>query len=176
MASPKTLYFEDVNVGDSLPALRKGPVTHTDLVKYSGASGDFNPLHTVPEFATQQAGLPGLIAHGMLSMAYAGQLVTDWIGPMGAVKRLKAQFRAMTFLGDAVTCEGRVTDKRQTKEGNLVDVDIALSAGPDARKTIIGNATVALPTRLKSKKQVRSSKRKTTRKVAARSKKVARRV
>ena len=78
-----TLYYENVAIGDSLPILKKGPVSLTDLVKYSGASGDFNPLHTVPEYARARAGLPDVIAHGMLNMAYAGQLITDWMGPGG---------------------------------------------------------------------------------------------
>lgn len=150
-----TLFFENVTIGDALPVLTKGPITLTDLVKYSGASGDFNPLHTVPEYAKQQAGLPDVIAHGMLSMAFAGQLVTDWIGSAGEVKRLKAQFRAMTFLGDTVRCEGIIADKRQTADGNLVDVNIVLTAGRDGRKTILGQATVALPS--KAKKGTRGS-------------------
>ncbi len=165
-----TLYFDDVAIGDAVPPLKKGPVTLTDLVKYSGASGDFNPLHTVPEYAKQRAGLPDVIAHGMLSMAYAGQLITNWIGTDGEVKRLKAQFRAMTFLNDEVTCEGIVADKRQTKDGNLVDVNIVLSAGREGRRTVVGSATVALPARAKRKTATTATKKKAAKKKAAKKK------
>lgn len=156
----KTLYYEDVRLGDVLPRLIKGPLTHTDLVKYSGASGDFNPLHTVPEHARERAGLPGLIGHGMLSMAYAGQVVTNWMGPDGEVKRLKAQFRAMTFLDDEIVCEGIVADKRETKDGNLVDVNITVTAGRDERRTVVGSATVALPSRGKKRAPKKAATRK----------------
>lgn len=174
MATP---YYETVTIGDALPALKKGPITLTDLVKYSGASGDFNPLHTQPEYARTRAGLPDVIAHGMLSMAYAGQLITDWLGADGDLRKLKVQFRAMTQLNDEVTCDGIVADKRQTKDGNLVDINIVLNAGREGRKTVVGSATVALPSKVKrkpAKKKVTKKKvtRKATKKKATRKKPV----
>ena len=169
----RTPYFEEITVGDSLPALKKGPISLTDLVKYSGASGDFNPLHTVPEYAKSRAGLPDVIGHGMLSMGYAGQLITDWMGPDGEVKRLKAQFRAMTFLNDEVTCEGVVADKRQTADGNLVDINIVLTAGRESRRTIVGSATVALPSKSKaSTAKKKPAKKKPAKKKSAKKKTV----
>jgi len=165
----KQLFFEDVTIGDYLPVLKKGPVTLTDLVKYSGASGDFNPLHTVPEYAREQAKLPNVIGHGMYSAAFAGQILTDWIGMEGEVRRIRTQFRAMTFLGDEIEVNGVVTDTRRTKNGNLVDVDIVVTAGPDKRKTIVGDGTVALPSHAKAAKPAakKAKAKKTGKKKAA---------
>src|SRR5260221_11170048 len=73
---PAKLPFEDVQVGDAIPTLVKGPVTHLQLVRYAGASGDFNPLHTDPKTG-EALGTGGIIAHGMLVIGSAGQMVTD---------------------------------------------------------------------------------------------------
>jgi acyl dehydratase len=72
-----------VAVGDELPPLSLR-VTRADLVRYAGASGDFNPIHWSGRVATG-VGLPGVIAHGMLTMALAGRLVTEWVGDPGAI-------------------------------------------------------------------------------------------
>jgi acyl dehydratase len=73
------VYFEDVQVGDEMPALVKGPIRQIQLTRYAGASGDFNPIHQDPEFA-QAAGMGSVFAHGMLSMGFVAQSVTDWLG------------------------------------------------------------------------------------------------
>ena len=75
--------FESVSVGDVLPAMTY-PVRRVDLVRYAGASGDFNRIHWNEAFATS-VGLPDVIAHGMFTMATAARLVTDWCGDPGAV-------------------------------------------------------------------------------------------
>src|SRR5439155_140570 len=71
------VYFEDVAVGDELPPLVKGPIAQIQLTRYAGASGDFNPIHQDDEFA-KAAGMGGVFAHGMLSMGFGAQAVTDW--------------------------------------------------------------------------------------------------
>ena len=137
------LYFDDVSVGDEVPSITKPSITEVQLVKYAGASGDYNPIHTVHHHA-EKAGLGGVIAHGMLSMGFAGEHVTKWIGESGDLKRLKVRFTSMTRPGDVVTLKGKVTDKRQAEGENLVDCDIWIEK-EDGAKTIVGNATVALP-------------------------------
>ncbi len=139
------LYFEDVKAGDEVPSITKPPITEVQLVKYAGASGDFNPIHTVHHYA-EKAGLGGVIAHGMLSMAFAGEHVKQWIGDSGDLKRLKVRFTSMTRPGDVVSLKGTVTDKKQADGENLVDCDIWIEK-EDGTKTIVGNATVALPAR-----------------------------
>ena len=98
-------------IGEAIGPLVKPPVTKTQLVKYSGASGDFNPIHTVDEFAVE-AGLGGVIAHGMLTMAFVGQMLTDTIRAQGEgdLRKFKIRFAGMVRPGDVITCEGRVTE------------------------------------------------------------------
>ncbi|WP_188941845.1 MaoC family dehydratase [Nakamurella endophytica] len=79
-----------VAVGDELPPLTVA-VTRDRLVRYAGASGDFNPIHWNDRVASA-VGLPGVIAHGMLTMALAGRLVTDWVGGPGGVVELGVTF------------------------------------------------------------------------------------
>src|SRR5438094_7587212 len=100
------VYFDDVTVGDELPPLVKGPIQQIQLTRYAGASGDFNPIHQDDEFA-RAAGMGGVFAHGMLSMGFVGQAVTDWSGA-GTVRKLGVRFAALVRLKDVVTCRGRV--------------------------------------------------------------------
>ena len=138
------LYIEDINEGDGIPELVKEPVSRVQLVKYAGASGDFNPLHTVEDFA-KKAGFEQPIAHGMLSMAFVGQVLTDWL-PAGALKKLGTRFTAVTFPGDTVTCKGTVIRKYQEGDDNLIEVEVWAET-QNGTKTVQGNAVAALPTR-----------------------------
>lgn len=91
-------------VGDEIPVLVKEPVSKVQLLKYAGASGDYNLIHT--DIQTAQAmGLGDVIAHGMLSMGMLGQMLTDFAGPEN-VRRLSVRFGAMVRLGDQLTCRG----------------------------------------------------------------------
>ncbi|WP_019122349.1 FAS1-like dehydratase domain-containing protein [Brevibacillus massiliensis] len=89
-----------------LPVLKKPVITHTQLVRYAGASGDFNPIHTVVPVG-EEAGLGGVIAHGMLIMGFAGQAVCAWF-PRKQLRRLKARFADITRPGEQITVTGRV--------------------------------------------------------------------
>ena len=116
----KKVFFEDVEVGNEIPPLVKEPIDEVQLVKYAGASGDFNPLHTVHAFG-EMAGFGGVIAHGMLSMGSVGQLLTDWVGPE-ALKKLKVRFSGVVKPGDVITCKGKILEKRTEEGKNLVDL------------------------------------------------------
>lgn len=140
----KKIYFEDVNVGDSIPELVKPPVNESQLVMYAGASGDFNPLHTVHAFG-EKAGFGGVIAHGMLSMGFVGQVMTDWVGNE-ALAKLSVNFRAITKPKDVITCKGKITKKYSEGGKNLIDVDL-LAENQRGEKTIVGQATAALPSK-----------------------------
>jgi acyl dehydratase len=139
------LYYEDVEKGDELSQLVKGPLAETDLVRYSGASGDFNPIHTVPRVA-QEVGLEGVIAHGMLIMAYAGQLITTWAGP-GTLRRFKVRFSGMTTPGETVVCEGRVTGTEMVDGEGIVRGRITVKGVEDGSLKLKGDFTAALPSR-----------------------------
>jgi len=90
--------FEDVEVGEVLPA-RSFPLRRADLIRYAGASGDVNVIHWNDRVA-REVGLPGVIAHGMLTMATAGRLVTDWAGDPGAVVSYGSKFNGLVAVPD----------------------------------------------------------------------------
>jgi acyl dehydratase len=138
------VYFDDVKVGDELPPLVKGPIKQIQLTRYAGASGDFNPIHQDDEFA-RAAGMGGVFAHGMLSMGFVGQAVTDWAGA-GTVRKLGVRFAALVRLKDVVTCRGRVVAKSSTAGVHLVDLEV-WAENQQAEKVVTGRATVALPAR-----------------------------
>jgi acyl dehydratase len=101
--------FENIHAGQSLPPLTKH-VTVEQIRQYAEASGDRNPIHLDETFA-RSAGLPGVIAHGMLTMAFANQMVTDWLGDRSLLKRLQGRFAGMVLPEDEVTCSGTVASK-----------------------------------------------------------------
>ncbi len=109
---PVKLYYEDVQVGDAIPKLVKSPVSHLQLVRYAGASGDFNPLHTDPKIG-ELVGIGGIIAHGMLIMGFVGQLLSDYVGPT-TLRKFDVRFKGMTRLDDVITCTGTITEKYET--------------------------------------------------------------
>ncbi|WP_406283499.1 MaoC family dehydratase [Embleya sp. NBC_00896] len=92
--------FDDVEVGTELPA-QSFPVSRETLVRYAGASGDFNPIHWNGRFATE-VGLPDVIAHGMFTMAEAARVVTDWIGDPSALMEFGVRFTKPVVVPDTV--------------------------------------------------------------------------
>jgi len=115
--------WADVEVGTELPSLTV-TLERVDLVRYAGASGDFNPIHWNQRFA-QAVGLPDVIAHGMLTMATAGRVVTDWVGDPGAVLEYGVRFTRPVVVPDdagaVVEITGSVAEKR---EDGTVRVDL----------------------------------------------------
>lgn len=138
------VFWEDVSEGSEIPALVKNPTTR-QLVQYAGASGDFYEIHYDKDFA-ESTGLPGVIIHGALKNAFLGQLVTDWAGPSGVVKRLTCQYRRMDVPGEPITARGTVSRVYQENGENLVECQIWLE-NPRGENTTPGSATVALPSR-----------------------------
>jgi len=139
-----TVYADDVNVGDELPPLVKGPIQQIQLTRYAGASGDFNPIHQDDEFA-RTAGMGGVFAHGMLSMGFVAQALTDWAGA-GRVRKLSVRFAGLVRLKDVVTCHGRVVEKSSKDEVHLVELEV-WAENQRREKVVTGRATLALPSR-----------------------------
>lgn len=142
--SPAKLYFEDVHIGDTFPHLVKPPITHLQLVRYAGASGDLNPLHTDPKVG-EMVGTGGLIAHGMLIMGFVGQLLSDYVGP-GALRSFDVRFKGMTYLGDVITCTGSITEKYETGDEGCV-VGQLQAADQSGHVKVAGTFVAALPKR-----------------------------
>ncbi len=103
-----------MNVGDQTPPLHCSLDLET-LVRYAGASGDFNRIHYDAEYARAAAGLDGVIGHGLLAMALVVRAVTDWIGDSGRVRRSTARFSATTKLGDRLTISGEVVEQDEAR-------------------------------------------------------------
>ena len=132
-----------MEIGAQLPAQRF-PVTRADLVRYAGASGDFNPIHWSDRVATG-VGLPGVIAHGMLTMGLAARAVTTWAGDPGALVEYTVRFGRPVVVPDddagaEVTVRGRVA---AVLEGGRVRVDLTVSSGGE-KVLSLARAVVAL--------------------------------
>ena len=142
--NPAVHYDEDVQVGDTLPPLVKEPMSHLRLVRYAGASGDFNPLHTDPKVG-EAIGTGGIIAHGMLIMGFVGQLVSCYVGPQ-AVRKFAVRFKGMTHLDDVITCSGSITKKYEL-DGEHRIVGKVQAADQNGDIKVSGTFEAALPTR-----------------------------
>ncbi len=98
----------ELSNGESLETVLKG-VSRMELIKYAGASGDFNPIHTIDEEA-KKAGLPGIIAHGMWTMGNLSKLFTPYY-EVGYIKDYNIRFSGMVFLNDVLTLKAELVDK-----------------------------------------------------------------
>jgi acyl dehydratase len=135
------LVFDDVKVGDEAPVLSH-KLTRTDLVKYAGASGDFNPMHH-DEILAKAAGQPSVFGHGMFSMGLLGSALTDYVG-VGNVQRYQVRFARQTWPDEVLSTRIVVTGKRQEDGKKLVDLDVTLSNGEGETK-VVGKATADVP-------------------------------
>ncbi|MDL4776337.1 MULTISPECIES: MaoC family dehydratase [Thermomonosporaceae] len=125
--------YTDVEVGTEIAA-RSYPVDRADLVKYAGASGDFNPIHW-RERVARSVGLPDVIAHGMFTMAQGGRFVTDWVGDPGAVVDYGVRFSSPVVVPD----EGGATLEISGKVEEKLDggkVVVALTARSSDQKVL----------------------------------------
>lgn len=136
-----TLMMKDVQPGQELPPLQLPPVNRGQLALFAGASGDHNPIHIDLDFA-RQAGLPDVIAHGMLGMAWLGRLLTDW-APQSRLRQFNVRFLGITHLGNAITCRGRVVELVERKGERCARVEIS-SSDQTGQTKIVGEAFIAL--------------------------------
>ena len=139
----KKLSYADVQVGDEAPVISH-KLTRTDLVKYAGASGDFNPMHH-DEVAAQQAGQPSVFGHGMFSMGFLGSALTDYVG-VGNVRRFQVRFAKQTWPDEKLSTKIVVTGKRTEGRDHLVDLDVRLLNEVGEEK-VVGEATAVVSAR-----------------------------
>jgi acyl dehydratase len=140
----KQLHYEDVAVGGEITPLVKQPTT-MQLVMWAGASGDYNPIHYDKDFA-QSRGLSGVIVPGQLTGAFLGQMMTDWIGEKGALRKLSCSYKGMSYPGEAITCKGKITKKYVQDGEHFVECSL-WAENPKGEKTASGKAMVILPSR-----------------------------
>jgi acyl dehydratase len=132
---------QDLESGSILPELAKPPITKVQLVKYAGASGDYNLIHTDDETA-RTVGLEGVIAHGMLSMAFLGEYCCWLAGPQ-SVRRLAVRFVEMVRPGDTLTCRGRVKGRTVGDAGKRLQLEV-WAENQQAERVTVGEAEIVL--------------------------------
>ncbi|WP_067726185.1 MaoC/PaaZ C-terminal domain-containing protein [Oceanobacillus damuensis] len=124
----------DLQIDDSLEEITLNPVSRIDLIKYAGASGDFNPIHTIDAEATK-AGLPGIIAHGMWTMGNLAKLFTPYLEE-GFIQDYKIRFAGMVFLEDVITLKARLQEENE----ELLDFTVA-AVNQNGKEVIKGAIT-----------------------------------
>jgi acyl dehydratase len=133
--------MSDITVGTEIPALKLAPINRATLALYAGASGDHNPIHIDSDFA-KKAGMPDVFAHGMLSMAYLGRMLTDW-QPQAKIRKFSNRFAAITQLQDVITCSGKVVELIEQNDETVARCEIqAIKA--TGEQTLVGEALVAI--------------------------------
>ena len=145
--------FEHIQIGDSMPSYTTGPITRTHLVRYAGASGDFNPLHHDETFA-KMIGLNSVIAHGMLIMGIVGEAITAWVENK-YLRKVSARFLSMTEPVDwnnventknraTITISGKVVKKYEENGEKRIHCSIVAKDALGSRK-LDGFFIAALP-------------------------------
>jgi acyl dehydratase len=134
--------FDNVQIGDELPALKLPPVNRAMLALFAGASGDHNPIHIDLDVA-RRAGLADVFAQGMLGMAWIAQLITGWTS-QSTLRRLDVRFLGITHLGNAMQCSGRIVEKLEQDGERCVRIEMQ-SVNQFGQTKIVGEALVALP-------------------------------
>lgn len=125
-------YITDLQEGEGLKEITLDPVSRIDLIKYAGASGDYNPIHTIDQEA-EKAGLPGIIAHGMWTMGNLSKLFTPYLED-GFIQDYSIRFSGMVFLQDVITL------KANLQETGKQQLDFKVSAtNQDGKEVIKGN-------------------------------------
>ena len=134
----------DTVVGQELPPMVKPPIAQDQLNRYAEASGDFNPIH-LNEEAARRVGLAGIIAHGMLSMAFLGQYISGLIAsdPQALLASLKVRYINMVRLGDTLTCQGVVKNIAVAEGETTITID-CWAQNQRGEKVTVGEAEVAV--------------------------------
>jgi acyl dehydratase len=136
------IHFEDVREGQEIPPFVVDGLTRTDLVRYAGASGDFNPIHHDEEFA-KMAGNPTVFGHGMLTAGFVAKCATDFVGPEN-LRRYKVRFASRVWPGDTITCKGRVTRKYEENGERRIDGEL-VALRQTGEVAVTGSFSAALP-------------------------------
>jgi acyl dehydratase len=144
--STQVHYFDDINIGDSIPSLTKGPLTSAHLMRWSAAFENWHKIHYDAPFAVEHDKLPALLVNGSLKQQFVVQLLKDWTGPEGWVWKASFQFRAMNLVNETLTAWATITGKTALQDYGLVTLELGIinTAGKESTP---GRATIALPFR-----------------------------
>jgi acyl dehydratase len=128
--------------GAQIPLVVVESLTRTDLVRYAGASGDFNPIHHDETFA-RAAGNPTVFGHGMLTAGFVARCLTDFVGP-GNLRRYKVRFATRVWPGDTITCTGTVTRRYEDAGETRIDGEV-VATNQKGEAAVTGTFTAAIP-------------------------------
>ncbi len=137
-----TLKRSELSVGQTYEEVLVDDLKRTQLVMYSGASGDYNPLHTDEVYTREAAGYPGVFAHGMLTMGMTGRLVTNFVGAAN-VKKYGVRFTNQVWPGDTLTGTATVEAIREDDGEWVVDLTVA-TVNQKGDKVVMGYATASV--------------------------------
>ena len=135
------LNYACLKVGDKIGSYATARISRTTLALFAGASGDHNPIHIDIDFAKKH-GMDDVFAHGMLSMAYLGRLLTNLV-PQAAIRQYGVRFGSITNLRDKITCSGEVVEKYEEAGDKLVKLSLT-AANQDGDVKLSGQAVIVL--------------------------------
>ena len=138
----KILYFEEIREGDEAPPVVVANITRTHIVKYSGASGDFNPIHHDELYAIR-GGNDRVFAMGMMTAGFLSHLVTGWVGD-GQLRKYKIRFTRQVWPGDTITCRGKITKKYTADGKNYIEAHV-FAENQRGEKVITGAMAAEVP-------------------------------
>ena len=134
-----TIKASEISVGDTFEEVLVEDLKRTQLVMYSGTSGDYNPLHTDDKYCQEAAGYPGVFAHGMLTMGLTGKMLTNYVGD-GRLTKFGVRFTNQVWPGDTLTSTATVTELREEDGDKLVDLEVK-TTNQDGTTVVSGYAT-----------------------------------
>lgn len=144
MAPSRTATYGDLQVGDRLPDLVRGPLREPHLMRWSAAIENWHRIHYDQRFAIEHDNLPGLLINGSWKQHFLVQMVRQWAEPDGWLRRIAFQFRGMDLVGSTLTAWGQVSALREEDGFGVVDLEIGIR-DQDGNDNTPGTATVVLP-------------------------------
>ena len=137
-------FFDDINVGDSIPSRDYGPLTIVDTVRWAGLQENVQHLHFDRDHARQHNGLPTFIASGAYRQALLIRMLTDWIGPRGWLRKINVRQTYSTFEGDMMRFFARVTEKSSDASDRWITCALE-GKNQENRQIMTGRCTLILP-------------------------------
>lgn len=146
MVEEKGAVFDDVEIGQEIPPLVKGPMTTAHIMRWSAAMENWHRIHYDWKYATEHDGLPDIMVNGSWKQHVMIQLLSDWAGDRGWAWKVAFQFRGMNVPGDTLTAWGRVTGKERRGRWGVVDLEIGMK-DQNGNEGTPGTARIVLPLR-----------------------------
>jgi acyl dehydratase len=146
MSAKQNIYFEDINVGESIPGREYGPLTIVDTVRWAGLQENWQHLHYDRDHVRQHNGLRTFIASGAYRQALLIRMLTDWIGPLGWLKKISVRHTYSTFEGDTMRFDSRVVEKSADPSDPWIACELE-GKNQDGKQILTGRCTLIFPHR-----------------------------